>query len=47
MDLVRHGLTIAEGVWRCEVPGAEGANDTANVGLYEEGNGKRGSMLHT
>ena len=40
VSLHRQNPSTVEGVWRCEVPRAVGANDTAYVGIYTAGSGE-------
>jgi hypothetical protein len=39
VNLHRLGSHTAEGVWRCEVPGRDGATDSLYIGIYMEGHG--------
>ena len=39
VDLHRQGGHSADGIWRCEVPGVNGTNDTVHIGIYSSGNG--------
>jgi hypothetical protein len=39
VNLHRLGSHSAEGVWRCEMPGRDGATDISYIGIYTEGHG--------
>ena len=40
VNLHRQNPSTAEGVWRCEVPGVGGINDTYYIGIYAAGSGE-------
>lgn len=40
VNLYRQSSRVAEGVWRCVVPGVYGAFETIHIGIYLPGQGK-------